>query len=193
MLRTSENFNLALSAIPNDKWHVDHNAGLFDGQFASGFGSEDIMQQMPVEGTRFRVVDATWRAIVKGAVEDARALKALRQPGQLAALTEANVLLDQIQKGLNAYLESKRLNFPRFFFLSNDELLEILAETKDPTRVQPHLKKCFEGIDALTFEPSGHTSAMLSGEGESVPFLPDPLVPNSTLILPAPFPCCTGR
>lgn len=81
----------------------------------------------------FNAVDALWR------LKSPRVLEASNKENLLDKFKEANKRLEQIQKGLDDYLEVKKR---RFYFLSNDELLEILSQTKEPRAVQPFLSKC---------------------------------------------------
>lgn len=55
--------------------------------------------------------------------------------------------IDMIQKNLDKYLTMKKTNFARLYFLSDDELLKILSNTKDPRNVNDYLRKIFENMD----------------------------------------------
>eukprot|EP00058_Branchiostoma_floridae_P007678 XP_002593166.1 hypothetical protein BRAFLDRAFT_57938 [Branchiostoma floridae] len=73
------------------------------------------------------------------------------------------------------YLETKRQIFPRFYFISNDDLLEILGQSRNPEAVQPHLKKCFDNIKSLKTHKIGvgnktEAQGMSSTDGEYVEF-----------------------
>ena len=135
------------------------------------FSSPDITKHLPNESIDFRTVDSEWKEMMNKIVNDTQVISFTKDRTFLDTLKECQNTLDRVQKGLNDYLEGKRAAFPRFYFLSNDELLEILSETKDPTRVQPHLKKCFEGIQKLKFDESKKVLGMYSTEGEFVNYL----------------------
>lgn len=145
------------------------------------FSAPDIQRQLPHEAKMFTVVDKTWKEIMRNVAKYPLALPAMTQNGYLDIMKKNNGMLEQITRCLEAYLEVKRVAFPRFYFLSNDELLEILAQTKNPHAVQPHLRKCFDAIAKIEFgmregEKKGEKvqtndiMCMVSPEGEKVQF-----------------------
>ncbi|OAF67572.1 hypothetical protein A3Q56_04705 [Intoshia linei] len=131
-----------------DEWLICQRNWLY---LESIFSAPDIQRQLPAESKMFITVDKSYKLIMKKLNKMPLALRSGTQPGLLNTLQNNNMLLDQILKCLEAYLESKRMIFSRFYFLSNDELLEILAQTRNPMAVQPHLRKCFDAISKLEF------------------------------------------
>ena len=132
------------------------------------FESPDINRQLPTEGKKFSSVDKNWRSTASAAKNNVRVIDFCDNEKLLERFKESEILLEQVQKGLSDYLETKRSVFARFYFLSNDELLSILSESKDVKLVQPHLKKCFEGIDKVKFLDNLSIDRMISPEGEEV-------------------------
>uniref|UniRef100_A0A8I3PUB4 Dynein axonemal heavy chain 2 n=1 Tax=Canis lupus familiaris TaxID=9615 RepID=A0A8I3PUB4_CANLF len=141
------------------------------------FLGEDIRKQLPSESALFDQVNSNWKTIMDRMSKDSNALRSTHHPGLLDTLIEMNTVLEDIQKSLDMYLETKRHIFPRFYFLSNDDLLEILGQSRNPEAVQPHLKKCFDNIKLLRIQKVGGPSSkweavgMFSGDGEYIDFL----------------------
>uniref|UniRef100_H2ZI79 Dynein axonemal heavy chain 2 n=1 Tax=Ciona savignyi TaxID=51511 RepID=H2ZI79_CIOSA len=139
------------------------------------FLGEDIRKQLPRESAEFDDVNSNWKVIMTRLNKDNNAKRGTHHPGLLEVLNDMNMKLEEIQKSLDMYLETKRQIFPRFYFLSNDDLLEILGQSRNPEAVQPHLKKCFDNIKSLLMKKVGHgnrmeASGMFSCEGEYVEF-----------------------
>ncbi|MEW5314024.1 MAG: hypothetical protein WDW38_005552 [Sanguina aurantia] len=159
---------LTLFAETLDEWVQVQKAWMY---LEPIFSAPDIQRQLPVEAKAFAATDKQLRDIMRRTKDRPNALLAGTQPGVLEAFQRAGEALEVVQKNLEDYLETKRMAFPRFYFLSNDELLEILAQAKNVQAVQPHMGKCFDGIRRLDFgdDPKGiDISAMISGEGERV-------------------------
>lgn len=95
------------------------------------------------------------------------------EPDRLDEIKGLSEGLDRCQKSLNDYLESKRRIFPRFYFISTEELLSILGSSRNDC-VQEHMIKMFDNIKSLTLVKSAMgvnvATQMNSSEGEIMKF-----------------------
>ena len=134
------------------------------------FSAEDIKKQLPEASKNFSKVNKGFKDLMHKTYNDPIVINRCRQEGLLEMLVRFHKELDIIQKSLEDYLQTKRKAFPRFYFLSNDELLKILSNTRQPRLVNDYLSKCFDGIKCVNFisESSNEIIEMVSPENEVV-------------------------
>ncbi|XP_069664408.1 cytoplasmic dynein 2 heavy chain 1 isoform X2 [Haliaeetus albicilla] len=134
---------------------------------------------LPKEQARFNRVDEDFRSIMSDIKSDSRITSLNAWTGIRNTLITILDQLQRCQRSLNEFLEEKRLAFPRFYFIGDDDLLEILGQSTNPLVIQSHLKKLFAGINSVSFdEEFKYIVAMKSVEGETVPLRNKVLLSN---------------
>lgn len=141
------------------------------------FGSSDIKAQLPTEWSRFKSVDSEFIALMRRIASKPFAMEVLNIDNLQRTLERLGNLMGVIQKALGEYLAKQRSDFSRFFFLGDDDLLEIMGNSSEPGKVLPHVGKMFAGIagarTVTTDLPEGVRvilDAMVSKDGEMVEF-----------------------
>ncbi|CAH0388994.1 unnamed protein product [Bemisia tabaci] len=133
------------------------------------FGSSSL----DVERGRFERVDRDFRFVLSDLIAGGCRVITLTRINNIRNILDTLLsLLNSCQNSLNQFLEKKRSLFPRFYFLSDEDLLEILGQSNKPQVVQLHLKKLFAGIHSVKFNAeSTQILSMVSAEGEIVNLL----------------------
>uniref|UniRef100_H2LCS2 Dynein axonemal heavy chain 10 n=1 Tax=Oryzias latipes TaxID=8090 RepID=H2LCS2_ORYLA len=137
------------------------------------FCGEDICSQLPEEAKKLKKITKKFTEIMKSTENEPNIKKCCTVPGRLSSLWVLRNDLERIQKNLANHLDSKRNEFPRFFLISDDELLNVLGSV-DPACIQEHVIKMYDNIESLRLgvDSSGQTvvGAMVSNEGEVMEF-----------------------
>ncbi|XP_068007753.1 dynein axonemal heavy chain 9 [Melanerpes formicivorus] len=139
-------------------------------------GSEDIQTQLPQDSKRFQGIDVDFRELAWEAQRTPNVLEATSKPGLSQQLEDIQSRLLLCEKALAEYLDMKKLAFPRFYFISSADLLDILSNGSNPQLVQRHLPKLFDSLAKLEFQldseqkPAKVGLGMHSGEEEYVSF-----------------------
>ena len=116
------------------------------------FMGSDIQNQLPDESEQFMTVDNFWTTIMAKARKNPNVANNCASEQLVLKLKNHNRQLEVIQKQLERYLDSKRKLFPRFYFISNDEMLRMFSKSGNIEGIQDDLKKIFENIQRVEFD-----------------------------------------
>ena len=133
-------------------------------------GSEDIRQQLPKQSESFEKIDEEMNKFIQEQKKELNVIKTCNQPDIQKFLETQLRELIIVEKSLNEYLETKRMAFPRFYFVSSNDLLDILSKGRNPKDIEQHFGKVFDNLVKVQWTGPNTCKAMISRENEIVEF-----------------------
>ena len=131
-------------------------------------GNADIKHLLPVESSRFQNINSEFFSVLKKVYKSPFVIDVLNISGVQKSLERLAELLNKIQKALGEYLERERISFPRFYFVGDEDLLEIIGNSNDTLRISKHFRKMFAGLSGLLMTQESLITGFASKEGEQV-------------------------
>ncbi|KAH8249647.1 hypothetical protein KR032_011100, partial [Drosophila birchii] len=119
------------------------------------FGSGTLQQEQAL----FRRIDKDFRFVMREIELDPRVISLTKINNISTIVSSLETQLARCQQNLMSYITDKRNSFPRFYFLGDDDLLELLGQaSKDADVIQRHIRKLFPGCHSLSIRPNPRTS-----------------------------------
>jgi dynein heavy chain 1, cytosolic len=115
--------------------------------------------QLPAEFSRFKVVDGEFIQLMRKVTARPAILEVLSIDGLLQQLERQAGLMSKVQKALGEHLERQRAAFSRFYFVGDEDLLEIIGGGAEPAKAVRHLGKMFASIGSVTLSTTAATSS----------------------------------
>ncbi|KDO29332.1 hypothetical protein SPRG_05868 [Saprolegnia parasitica CBS 223.65] len=142
----------------------------------SVFTGGDIAKQMPIEAKKFAKIDKDWIKIMTKANETSNVVASCANEALKSTLPILYGELEKCQKSLEGYLEQKRMKFPRFYFVSNPFLLQVLSRGSDPALVQQYYEKIFDAVnrvqhDKIETRKIVALKSIIGNDEETIPLL----------------------
>jgi len=144
-------------------------------------GSEEVRKELPQDAIRFTATDSVLRSTLKSTFKILNIRESSDVPGLIKTLENATEELNVCKKALKDFLEGRQRAFPRYFFIAEADLLDILSNGSEPRKILFHTPKVY--LCARTFNvakqdaPSGRPIAieLVAGVGKEVTVLEPPV------------------
>lgn len=150
---TKWNTSLAnISEINNLAGEVQRSWSFLENLFIH---SEEVKKELPKQAELFVGVDKEVKRILADAYVKQIALIYCDQVWVNKAFTKVQEQLTVCEKALQEFMDSKRTAFPRFYFVAQADLLDILSNGNAPAKIQQHMPKIFQAIENLELKEEG--------------------------------------